>query len=502
MSNQPAGSIRAVKIICIVLCILMLVSILPALMLTMLTFPAPGDDYFFATPLKEALAQDGAVALITAPIMHAAERYVNWQGSFVSIALFVLNPMVFSITGYRLAMLFLNFFFVFAVYFFCFTFLTRRYRQDRTLSFTAGTVLLFAFYHCLPFANLYEVCYWYTGAVYYFLTLSGLMIYMALLYRLDLRAQNGGKTVGLMALLIAGAVFLGFNNLAAAVSAWSGMTILMALALVKKHPMRGKLTVIYAVMTAALIANALSPGYQVRYQDAIHQNVSAVVSTNVLDVLWLSFKVGTGNLRSYATIVPTIGALMLLTPVMFRQFKRNPVHAVNPILLAVGTYLVFIAQYAPFLYALGNLQYGRIIAYRFFTAQILYVINYVNLVAFMAEKTRLKLTVKKILTGVTMAAGILLVAHSFAVWVIPKSHIRTIVESYEDGSMMTFVAEKNARLAILEDDQITDVVFEPMTNTAVCFGFDYTSENKDDLINTNLAEYYGKNSVVVRSDEE
>ncbi len=502
MKEKKAGANKAVKIICIAISIIMLISILPAFALTQLTFPAPGDDYFSVTGLSRGLAENGAVAYLTEPIRYAAKRYMDWQGSFVSVWLFGLNPMVFSITGYRLAMLVFNLFFVFAVYFFCFTFLGRYYRQEGYLSFTAGTVLLFAFYHCLPFTNLYEVCFWYTGAVFYFFTLSGFLVFAALLYRLKTRVFEGKKTGVLMALLIAGALFLGSNNLAASVSAWSGMTILMFLALLKKHPMRGKLAVLYAVMTAALVTNALAPGYLVRYQDAIHQNVSQAANTNVWQVLALSFKLGTVDLRGFATIAPTVGVLMLTGPVMFKRFRRNSVSASNPLLLAAATYLVFVAQYAPFLYALGNLQYGRIIAYRFFTAQVLYTVNLVNLIAFAAEKARLKTGLKKVLASVLIAGGLLLTVHSLDVRVLPKSHIKNIIECYRDGSMMTFVAEKNTRIAMLEDTSITDVVFEPMTKTAVCFGFDYTSENKNDLINTNLAEYYGKNSVVVKGTEE
>ena len=460
---------RVVKTICIVLSVLMLVSILPAFVLTLYTFPAPGDDYFSVTGLSQALSQNGPIAYLVEPLRYAAQRYVDWQGSFVSVWLFGLNPMVFSMTGYRLAMLFFNLFFVFAVYLFCDTVINHFYKQKKVFAFTIGSTLLFAFYHGMPFSNLYETCFWYTGAVFYFLTLSGLLVFMSLLYRLNVRIQAQANTGSLMVLLVLGALFLGSNNLAASISAWSGMTLVMGLALLKKHPVRKKLAVIYAVMSIAVLSNALAPGYQVRYQDAIHQNVSAVVSTNIIDVLVLSFKLATSNLRGYATIVPTVGVLMLLSPVMFYYFKRNPVRAINPLLLAVGTYLVFVAQYAPFLYALGNLQYGRIIAYRFFTAQVLYVINFINLVAFTAEKTRFKATMKKVLSGAMLVGGLALIFHSFSVRVLPMSHIKTIIECYQDGSMQTFIEEKNERLTILEDSSITDVVFSPMTKDAVCF---------------------------------
>ncbi|MEX1308012.1 MAG: hypothetical protein AB1Z19_05760, partial [Eubacteriales bacterium] len=263
----------AVKTICIILSTAMLISILPAFALTQLTFPAPGDDYFWVTGLAEGLSENGAIAYVTEPIRYAASRYMDWQGSFFSVWLFCLNPMVFSIAGYRLAMLFFHLLFVFAVFFFSFTFIHRHYRQKKYIAFTLGSVLLFSFYHCLPFTNLYETCFWYTGAVYYFLTLSELLIYMALLYRLNARVSEEKKAGGLMALLIIGSLFLGSNNLAASVSAWSGMTLFLGLALLKKHPLRGKLAILYAVMSVALLSNALAPGYMVRYQDAIHQGV-------------------------------------------------------------------------------------------------------------------------------------------------------------------------------------------------------------------------------------
>ncbi len=493
---------RAIKIICITLAVLMLVSILPAFVLCFVTYPCPGDDYFYSLPLQQALQQNGWSALVTAPIQFAAERYMNWQGSFISCMLFNLNPMVFSMVYYRIAMFVMNLLFVFSVYAFGFRLLSGQFKLKKYLTFLISTALIFAFYHCVPFFNLFEIVYWYTGAIFYFIPLSCLLLFMALLLRLKDRQQEIQGLGWTMAWLIIIGISLASSNLTTAVSVWSGLVILLFLALIKKHPLKKQLLTIFIIYTAVLLVNALSPGYLVRYHHGIDQNLVTIETTNVFDVLIWSFKLGTQNLRDFAFIAPVIGALGMLFPLIAKQAKKQDGRYINPILLFAATYLVFIAQYAPFLYALGDLQYGRIIAYRFFTAQIFYAVNIVNFAAFLAAKIDITRIIYRIIGVVIILAGAFLVFHSFQVRIVPSSHIRTMIDTYMDGTIPTYISEKNERIRILEDESIKDVVFEPLTERDVCFGFDYTDNNPDSLINRALADYYGKDSVIVKEEIE
>jgi len=490
-----------IKAIIIIVAVLMLVSIIPAFVLTFYTYPCPGDDYFYVTDLLKGLEQNGLSALITEPIAFAAERYMNWQGSFISCILFSLDPMVFSLDYYGIAMFAINLFFAFAVFRFSYSICSNYFRVKKYISFFVGALLLFSFYHCVPYFNLFEIVYWYTGAVYYFVPLSCVLLLASLILNLMKRNRAGRKTGGLMVGATLLSLMLAFTNLTTAISIWSGLLMVTVLAMIKKNEAKKQLYIILGMFSVMLLINVLSPGYMVRYDHGIDEGMVTLETTNVFEVLLISFRMGTSNLRSFAFISPVIGGLLIIMPLMVRQIKQAQGGYMNPIILLIATYLVFIAQYAPFIYALGNLQYGRIIAYRFFTAQMFYMINVINLCGLLASKVKLRHWIVVVVKTGVVLVGTFLVYHSFVVRVIPSSHIRTMVETYMDGTIPTYIEEKNARIAVLEDDSIKEVIFEPMTETDVCFNFDYTSWNPDDLLNANLAEYYDKTFVIVREEE-
>jgi hypothetical protein len=486
---------KVIRVVCIILSLVMLLSILPAFIMCLFTFPSPGDDYLYATPLLKGLEEKGPIALVTVPFSFASERYANWQGSYVSCMMFALNPMVFSVTYYRLAMLLMNIIFLIAVFSFSYTVFGMFFELKDYFSFLIGSTLLAAFYHCVPFEQIYEMSFWYTGAVFYFITLSVFLLFISSLYRYKEAKLSKRNTSQRFFALCLMAIFLGLNNLTTSISVWSGFTILLFLAYIKKSSLKKPLTLIYIILTISVLFNALSPGYMVRYNHGIDQNMVEIASTNIIDILKLSFTMGTVNIRSYATISPVIGIAILFTPFMLKGFHNK--RYVNPLLLLVATYLILIAQYAPFLYALGDMQYGRIIAYRFFTTQIFIIVNYINFIAFIASRVELKKAVNAIIAVCCLSAGLFLTYHCLNVRILPKSHMLTLYDEYQSGKMVTFISQRTERIAILEDESIKDVAFKPLTETHVSFGFDDTSTRANSLINRNLADYYNKESVVV-----
>ena len=489
------------KAVILILAFLMLLSIIPVFALCFYTYPCPGDDYAYATPLLKGLEQNGWSAIITAPVSFAAERYMNWQGSFLSCMMFDLNPMVFSLDYYGITMFLINLFFAFSVFYLSFTVFLRHYELKRYIAFFIGSLFLFAFYHCVPYVNLFEIVYWYTGAVFYLIPLACFLLFIAVLVRINERTEDGRKVRRKMIWAIILAVIIAFSNLTTAISTWSGLIIVTGLALIKKNPVKKQLLIILGVFTAVLLINVVSPGYMVRYDHGIDQGLITLETTNVFEVLLMSFKLGTQGLRSYAFIAPLIGVLLVISPVLVKQIKTGNGGFMNPLVLLAASYLVYIAQYAPFLYALGNVQYGRIIAYRFFLAQMFYAVNIINFAAYLASRKKSKRWVAAAVKTIILLGGIFLVCHSFMVRIIPSSHIRTMIDTWRDGTIPTYISEKEERIRLLEDDSIKEVAFEPMTETDVCFNFDYTSENPNDLLNTNLAEYYNKDFVIVKKED-
>jgi|GEM_PF-1280192 len=489
-----------ISVICIFIAVLMLISVLPAFVLCFYTFPSPGDDYYNSVLTFQEWEQTQSLSIVKVAFDHAVERYMNWQGTLSACFLFALNPMIFSISIYRIVMFLLNLLFVASIYIFCSAFLRKFYDVKKYVSFFVGTSIVFAFYHCVPYANLFEISYWYTGSVCYLLTFSLTLIFASwTLKHFRKRAENKRNIVGLILILLL-CVYIGLNNLANALMIWSAGVVVLAVAFIKKYPYKKALILIFSVLTAALVVNIAAPGNFVRLEHEQLKEISeASVAGGFIESITQSFKTGTHDLKGFILISPVAGLLLLLSPIFLSKGLEQRKH-INPILLIVASYLIFIAQYVPFLYSLGDLEFGRTQAMRFISVQILLVINYINFMNFISSK-RMASVVRRIIGIAALAAGILMVYHASMVRIIPHSHIRTMYEEYKSGKIETFISERNERIRILEDESIENAIFEPMTYKDVCFGFDYTSESEKALMNRGLAEYYDKESVAVSPGE-
>jgi len=474
----------------------MLISILPALILCFYTFPSPGDDYSNSISVFNEWQETHSFSFITVALKHAAERYMNWQGTLSACLIFALNPMIFSLFAYRLAIFLINIIFIIAVYYFSYTLVHRCYGALRYLAFIVGTCILFSFYHCVPYFDLFKICYWYTGATFYLLTFSLTLIFVSLLYTLyERKLKSKNKTVVIIILLLL-SLFLGLNNLANALMLWSGLFVLLVYVIVKKHFTKKMLIIVFSFLTFALVINAIAPGNYVRLEtsEVVPDSNSAL---GFFGGIIYSFVVGIKDLKGFVLISPVIGLLLISTPLFINANNEDRKKFINPIFLFIISYLIFISQYAPFLFSLGDQKFGRIEAMRFISLQFFVVLNYINFVNFISTK-KLKPYFYKWLKVVSVILGILLIYHSMSVRILPHSHIKNIIKEYKSGKIERFINEKKERIRILEDDNIKDVEFKPMTNKVVVFGFDFTSEHKKSHYNLGLADYYNKDSVVVK----
>lgn len=71
------------------------------------------------------------------------------------------------------------------------------------------------------------------------------------------------------------------------------------------------------------------------------------------------------------------------------------------------------------------------------------------------------------------------------------------VDSLRRGYAQTYYEEYMERLAVLEDDSIKAVCFEPYTCAPYLLFFGDITDDPDDWVNRAMSSYYGKDSVTL-----
>jgi hypothetical protein len=481
-----------IRIILITISILMILSILPEIILTLFTYPLPGDDYgnaLFSRQVWEETHQLSEV--FKAAVIRTVNLYKTWQGSISGVFLMALNPVIFSIGFYRAIMLLINLIFIFAASFFSHTFFYKGLNIKRYITLFIASLILFVTYHLMP--HPFESFYWFVGASFYFMTFAFLLIFFSLLSILNNNLESRAKTGFVMAGLALLALFFGLNNLPNAVMLFCALILMCFYSIYKKDKISKYLIIITVLFLVGLLINVAAPG------NIRRGGVQGTNSTSFLGAILHSFLSGWKFLIKSTRMSPILGALMILTGVVYKSIKSEKIEFINPIIFGVVTFLIYISQFAPVLYAVGRMPMGRVDNIRFITAQFFVLINYLNLLGFIKHKDW-KLMDSRILKAVLISLGSLLITLCVMTYIKYPSNIQKIFNEYQSGKINTFILEQDERIDILEDCSIKEVVFEPLTYPVIISGNEKVSEDVNSGSNISLAEFYNKTSIYVEKN--
>lgn len=480
---------KTVKIIIIILSALMLISILPEIVLSLFTYPLPGDDYGNAVYAKAAWEESHQIsAVLSSAITRTIDIYKSWQGSLSGVFLMALNPLTISIGFYRAVMLLINLLFVFGVGLFAHTFFYNKLKVKRYISMFLAGIILFVSYHFVP--HPLEAFYWYIGSSYYFMTFALVLIFFSMINILNQNLDRKAKRVIIMILLSLLAIFFGVNNLPNAVMLFCMLIIMCIYNIYKKNEISKYLIIITVIFLASFAVNISAPGNFNR------GTVQGSDSLSFLGTIFHSFKSGFIFLFKSTRMSIVLGAMMIFTPVVYKSIKAEKIDFINPIIFGVVTFLIYISQFAPVLYAVGHMLMGRVDNIRFITAQFFILINYLNLLGFIKYKHWRFIDFKWV-KAVLIGFGSLLIILCVLTYIKYPSNIQRIYSEYKTGKIETFIEEQNERIRILEDDNIKEVIFKPLTYKSIIFGKDQIEKDKESGRNKNLAKFYDKTFVYV-----
>lgn len=492
------------KTIVLVCVIFFLLQIIPILYLGQYDHPTSDDFQYGAA--SHTVWQDTHSLLLTveAAAQGVAEDYQRWQGSYSALFLMRLEPTVFAEWCYGLVPFLMIGLLTAGTLYLMHTLFYDLLKSRSWHWITAALLLVMLSIQFSLVAS--EQFFWYNSSIYYNAYHAFMLFYLAWF----IKYSRTAKKRYLCYLLFFGIVIGGGNYITALTTALGMLTGILLLIIEGKRidsspgsqKKRGVqivlLGLLWVELVVAFVISAIAPGNAARAETTGgYGAVSAIVhsllqGTNYyltwLDKWWLL-------------------VILLLSPIMIRMIRKIKFSFSYPVLVLLYFYGFFCAMSCPTFYALGSTGPGRVVniiydAFLWISGfQFFYVLGW-----FIRRLEKIDtfdlIHFKKLFYQINYATIGLLILFLIGSGSCMDTTTITALKVWIKGEGKQYDTEYKERLAVLEDETISDVVFEPYTvEPALVFIADGT-EDPTFVNNREWADFYGKNSLVIKSDSE
>lgn len=453
------------------------------------------DDYRYLNIAQNGLIEEYNIfSVLITQAQNAIECWKTWQGQYFanwSIMTFLAlggGENYFLVTFVTLIPL------LFADYLLAYVILKKGF--NATLSQVSIAILPVMIFHLSAPPSLVEAFYWLSGAITYTTVYAMSLVSIALLTNL-LFTGNKWKMWVSYAVVLLISVCLGGGNFVTGLFMLLVFSAFSLYAFARKHKQRVFYFINLLTFTTTFLITIFSPGATSRRIENAESQVSAIKAV-------IMSLVEAGKYIYTWTLPFVILLAVALIPLFWKIIKKKNYRFPFPALVLLISFGMYAAQFTPNQYALGILGAYRVQnIYRFQMILLLlgnefYILGYLHR-CFPALKFSLFERMKKI-PFIVMIYGTLATCIVFLCMYNSMGSRMSSVSTYEslrDGTAAQYYQEYQERLAVLEDDSVKDVVFEPYTyHPYALFFYDFQSFHS--WINEYAEQFYNKNSILVR----
>ncbi len=496
-------------------------SLIPIIIVGFFNFPS-ADDINMGIYAHDVFAKTGNIAAtLWKGIELAWHDYLNWMGYYTSTALMSVPPSVFGEQFYAASTFILILILSAAVAFFMHTLLGRFLGMDGARVSIISSLTLMLMVQSLPAGMArVEAFFWYCSGANYIMTFSLGALWLSLVIRLAVTEKHRvGLTVWSC---VTGFLLGGGNMMTSLCCTTAGVLLLIWLAIpagiknsiaadpdpgqgqaghsgVKSQSFKRLLAPVLFLL-AGFLACCLAPGNSVR--ESITEGFGPVKSIAVALLYTATFCINSWTRFEHILV------LLFAAPFFWSDAPRiKRLSFRYPLLVTVLAYGLISANAVPPLYALGQIDAGRLQALLYMQYVLLIVLTEGYLIGWLrlrvlgltqepAENSAGKGRTRTIYLAALAAAFIAISALAAAA----DNDYYTVTEAVRelaDGLASGYAGENAARLKILKDPSVTDAVLEPYRNRPALLLYDEPGADPENWINDGMARYYGKNSVRV-----
>lgn len=491
------------------------VSMIPIWYLSRYTVPGC-DDYTYGVKTHGAwLAAHSLGEVLKAALATTEEYWHLWQGTYSSIFLMTLSPGILNEKWYFLTTFLMTGMLILGV-----TALVGVVLGQYVCARTEGgedgdgkaagryrsgiciLVLLFLIFQTMVAPS--DGLFWYNGALHYVFMESVLFLQAAVLLSWK-KAEPGALRAVLLLLSMLLAFVLGGANLLTGLQSCILMTLFVLAVLLPRREgaqwaCAGKgqigLLIPYLINLGGFALNVLAPGNTVRETTA--EGMGAVKAI-VMSFYWAAVFV-----TEWLTPIALVG-FMLLCPVIWRLVKESRARFLHPGIPAFLSYCVFAAMFTPTLYATSSEGPDRCKNVMRIVLYLLVFFNLVNDFGWLSKHRKDALLCKMQRAAQENYPGWLFVCMAAMGCIFLLSADKntytsvSALRSVANGEAARYYEENRERLALYNDESVTDVEITYLTaKPYLLFKADVGNEGSPDYwINISIVDYYEKNSLTV-----
>lgn len=473
----------------IALC-LIAVSLLPVMYLGRYNHPT-GDDYYYGAETKLVWEKTGSVLETVAEAARGvAYQYEIWQGTYSAMFLMYLPPNIFGEWAYRLVTPVILLLLLGGIFYLMKPIVCGFLRGNVNLWLILSSLLTLLCVQTVPSQG--ESFFWYNGSMYYtgYFALTLFFLGLALRYM----AKPGGRRLFLLGIL---ALFLAGGNYVSLLPALLIVLTMTAFLVWKRSPGAKGMTGVCLLLLAGFLINILAPGNQVRKD--------GMWSIPAWKAILKSLLQGIRYTCSWTGIWAVL-ALFIITPFLWKAVSKINFRFPYP-LLAIGfAYGLFCSMSCPTFYTMNSTGPARVVAIVYYGFLFFLFLSYFYLLgyAYQAIKRRQRLSAffqraaaSFAVKGMAMGLFCLLAAIQIFSGKAGECTSGKAIKLLAGGEAAAYEQEYQARLRILEDETVKDVVFQPYVNRPeMLYVGDFVGDAQD-VTNQKVAEYFHKNTVCV-----
>ncbi len=474
---------KCVCLVALALVAALILSLLPLYQAAQYSYPGV-DDYRYGRTTHQVWQETGSLfETVGEAARVAGETYHSWQGSLSAIFLMALEPGVFGHQFYGISTYFLLTALVLCLLYFVYVLCRKVFSMEgqEALALAAlGSIC------CIQFVpEPVESYYWFNGGVYYTFYF-GLSLWAAGLL-ISRRAKKRPVQVVVLPLL---AALIGTGNLVTGLLSCIGMTGYVVWSWgVKKQ--RDSLTLASGLLLLiAFGVNALAPGNGVRQAENLDRAQAAIPA--------IFAALGDGAQYAYkwmGSCAPW--GLLLGVPLIWNWAGKGSFRFRWPLMITLGSFLLFSAGFAPNEYALSFPGEARVMDVQFYLFTVLLLVNLIWYVGWLRQHWKPVAKLARWAAVAVVAIGVLLLG----VTAVTSRNVAA-VSAYRvcrNGDGQAYAALWEQRLAMLEDPAQDLVILpkfdhQPPLLCMVDIAVDEDGEYY--FYNEQLAAYFGKAQVL------
>lgn len=494
-----------VAIFLVAICIM---SLMPILYCSFYDY-ATGDDLNYSAQVYQLMLQGASFPVILGSMWETVIKYWHaYQGTWSSILLFQLQPGIWGERVYTVTVWIALLCLIGGTGYILYDLLVRRLHLRRTGYWAILSMVSMLSVQYMP--TIRGGLFWYTSVAHYVIPYGAALLSITWARRyLDTGYRRYYIASILFMVYLGGAgyppiVLAAVAYVLVILGGWTGMLVTSDRTALRRRA--AWLTMPLALELIGFVISAVAPGNKVRGGEDFGFSAGRAATT-ILQALIQALTDGIGYCLSARLLVP---AMLIIAVLAFETYDvaghRIEVH--RPLAVVILAYLVSAAVRAPEIYA-GVEVSGGVPDVDYYVTVLCISIAvcycmvwlrndlYDRGAAIAMDGQTFNRCVRTPLVILAMLFCAVFYRH-----LIGRTADYTCMTFIRSGALADYQAQMQERLAILEDENIRDVVLPEMNEYQGPFMHMPLTGDPDAFTNKVTAEYYGKNSVIAISREE